>query len=140
MRATWGEIDGDQWNVPADHMKSGVARTIALSGAAMALLDGIKPLAVTPGTLVFGSGRRGGSGGQTDDAMETLIREKMELGYTVHGFRSWFIDRVAKVRPPAPHGSERALDHQIGNRFQRAYLRTNLLARRRDSLNWVPIF
>ena len=132
MRATWGEIDGDQWNVPADHMKSGVARTIALSGAAMALLDSIKPLAVTPGTLIFGSRRRGGSGGQTDDAMQTLIREKMELGYTVHGFRSSFMDWVAEVHPQRLMVAERALDHQIGNRVQKAYLRTNLLDQRRE--------
>ena len=31
IRATWGEIDGNRWNVPAEHMKSGVARTIPLS-------------------------------------------------------------------------------------------------------------
>ncbi len=31
MRATWSEIDGGRWNVPAEHMKSGVARTIPLS-------------------------------------------------------------------------------------------------------------
>ena len=39
MRATWSEIDGNRWNVPADHMKSGVARTIPLSTAAETLLD-----------------------------------------------------------------------------------------------------
>jgi integrase len=132
MRATWGEIDGNQWNVPADHMKSGVARTIPLSGAAMALLDSIKPLAVTPGTLIFASRRRGGSGGQTDDAMQTLIRETMALGYTVHGFRSSFMDWVAEVHPQRLMVAERALDHQIGNRVQRAYLRTNLLDQRRE--------
>ena len=35
IRATWGEIDGNRWNVPAEHMKSGVARTIPLSAAAV---------------------------------------------------------------------------------------------------------
>jgi integrase len=132
MRATWGEIDGNHWNVPADHMKSGVARTIPLSDAAIALLDIIKPLEVTPGTLIFGSCRRGGSGRQTDDAMQTLIREKMALGYTVHGFRSSFMDWVAEVYPQRLMVAERALDHQIGNRVQRAYLRTNLLDQRRE--------
>jgi integrase len=100
--ATWGEIDGDRWNVPAAHMKSGIARTIPLSAAAIALLDSIRPAEITPDTLIFGSRRRGGSGRQTDDAMQTLIREKMGLGYTVHGFRSSFMDWVGCGGSPSP--------------------------------------
>jgi integrase len=132
IRATWGEIDGNRWNVPAEHMKSGVARTIPLSSAAMALLASIKPPEVTPDTLMFGSRRRGGSGRQTDDAMQTLIRAKMDLGYTVHGFRSSFMDWVAEIHPDRLMAAERALDHKIGNRVQRAYLRTNLIDQRRQ--------
>jgi integrase len=132
MRATWGEIVGNRWHVPAEHMKSGVARTIPLSGAAMALLATIKPHEVTPGTLIFGSRRRGGYGRQTDDAMQTLIRTKMDLGYCVHGFRSSFLDWVAEVHPQRLMVAERALDHKIGNRVQRAYLRTDFLDQRRE--------
>ena len=40
----WGEIDDTRWNVPAAHMKSGVARTIPLSTAAVALLDSTRPV------------------------------------------------------------------------------------------------
>ena len=130
--ATWGEIDGNRWNVPAAHMKSGVARTIPLSAAAIALLDSIRPVQITPDTLIFGSRRRGGSGRQTDDAMQTLIREKMGLGYTVHGFRSSFMDWVAEVHPQRLLEAERALDHQIGNQVQRAYLRTDFFEQRRE--------
>jgi integrase len=132
MRATWSEIDGSRWNVPAEHMKSGIARTIPLSDAAMALLDSIRPVQATPDTLIFGSRRRGGSGRQTDDAMQTLIREKMDLRYTVHGFRSSFMDWVAEVHPHRLLEAERALDHQIGNQVQRAYLRTDFLEQRRE--------
>jgi Arm DNA-binding domain len=53
LQATWSEIDGNRWNVPAAHMKSGVARTIPLSTAAVALLDGIKPFHTTPDALIF---------------------------------------------------------------------------------------
>jgi integrase len=130
--ATWGEIDGGKWHVPASHMKSGQARTIPLTSAAIALLAGIRPDGVAPDTLMFGSQRRGGSGRQTEDAMQTLIREKMALGYTVHGFRSAFMDWVAEVHPDRLMAAERALDHKIGNRVQRAYLRTNLLDQRRQ--------
>ena len=132
LRATWSEIDGDRWNVPAAHMKSGVARTIPLSTAAVILLDSIRPVQTSPGTLIFGSRRQGGSGRQTDDAMQTLIRNKMDLRYTVHGFRSSFMDWVAEVHPQRLLEAERALDHQIGNQVQRAYLRTDFLEQRRD--------
>ena len=130
--ATWGEIDGDKWHVPASHMKSGRARTIPLTSAAVDLLAAIGPDDMAPGTLIFGSRRRGGSGRQTDDAMQVLLREKMALGCTVHGFRSSFMDWVAEVHPDRLMAAERALDHEIGNRVQRAYLRTDLLDQRRQ--------
>jgi integrase len=132
IRATWGEIDGNRWNVPAQHMKSGVARTIPLSMAAVNLLDSIKPDQVTPDMLIFGSRRRGGSGRQTNDAMQNLLRQEMGHRYTVHGFRSSFMDWVAEVHPPRLLEAERALDHKIGNQVQRAYLRTDFLDQRRE--------
>jgi len=55
----WGEIDDTRWNVPAAHMKSGVARTIPLSTAAVALLDSTRPVGTASDTLIFGSRRRG---------------------------------------------------------------------------------
>jgi integrase len=113
-------------------MKSGVARTIPLSAAAVALLNGIRPAQATPDTIIFGSRRRGGSGRRTDDAMQTLLRETLGLPYTVHGFRSSFIDWVAEVHPQRLLEAERALDHKIGNPVQRAYLRTDFIDQRRE--------
>jgi integrase len=132
IRAAWGEIDGNRWNVPAPHMKSGVARTIPLSAAAVNLLDSIKPAEVTPDELIFGSRRRAGSGRQTNDAMQNLLREDMGYRYTVHGFRSSFMDWVAEVHPQRLLEAERALDHKIGNQVQRAYLRTDFFDQRRE--------
>jgi hypothetical protein len=63
--------------------------------------------------------------------MQALIR-KMALGYTVHGFRSSFMDWVAEVHPQRMLEAERALDHQIGNQVQRAYLRTDFFDQRRE--------
>ena len=45
--ATWGEIDGNRWNIPAAHMKSDVARTIPLNATAVALLDSISAVITT---------------------------------------------------------------------------------------------
>lgn len=132
LQATWGEINGNRWNVPAAHMKSGIARTIPLSAAAIALLESIKPAPATPDTLIFGSRRRGGSGRQTDDTMQNLLRQKMGAPYTVHGFRSTFMDWMAEVHPQRLLEAERALDHSIGSPVQRAYLRTDFLEQRRE--------
>jgi integrase len=132
LPARWGEIDGDKWIVPASRMKSGEARTIPLTPAAAALLAKIRPENVAPDALIFGSRRRGGSGRQTEDGMQVLLRDRLGQDYTVHGFRSSFMDWVAEVHPDRLMAAERALDHKIGNRVQRAYLRTNLLDQRRQ--------
>jgi hypothetical protein len=41
--------------------------------------------------------------------MQALIRKKLALGYTVHGFRSSFMDWVAEVHPQRLLEAERAL-------------------------------
>jgi hypothetical protein len=64
--------------------------------------------------------------------MQNLLRQKMALGYTVHGFRSSFMDWVAEVHPHRLLEAERALDHEIGSQVQRAYLRTDFLEQRQE--------
>ena len=64
--------------------------------------------------------------------MQTLLREKMALSYTVHGFRSSFMDWVAEIHPQRLLEAERALDHKIGSQVQRAYLRTDFFDQRRE--------
>ena len=64
--------------------------------------------------------------------MQTLIRKKLAKGYTVHGFRSSFMDWLAEVHPQRLLEAERALDHQVGNQVQRAYLRTDFFEQRRE--------
>ena len=63
LGATWSEIDDKRWNVPAEHMKSGLARTIPLSTAAVALLDSISRLRRRP---TRSSSAVAGAAGQDD--------------------------------------------------------------------------
>ncbi len=109
---------GNRRNVPVEHMKSGVARTIPLSTAAVTLLDGIKRVQIAPDILILGSRRRGGSGRQTDDAMQILLREKIGFRNTVHGFRSSFMDWVAEVHPQRMLEAERRLSTRSATRFR----------------------
>ena len=83
--AAWSEIDSYKWHVPASHMKSGEGRTIPLIPAAAALLASIKPDDASPMNLIFGSRRRGGSGRQTEDAMQ--VAPAREDAPALH--RSW---------------------------------------------------
>jgi integrase len=131
MPATWGEIDGDRWTVPKEHMKSRVARTIPLTAPAIALLAKIKG-GNDAGTLLFPSKRRGGSGLMAEDAMQVFLRDEMRQPYDVHGFRSSFTDWVADCHPTCLMAAERALDHKIGGKVQQAYLRTDLIDQRRE--------
>ena len=47
LGATWGEVDLDAkvWTVPAKRMKAGREHRVPLSGAALALLENLRPLA-----------------------------------------------------------------------------------------------
>jgi integrase len=130
--ATWGEIDGDRWNVPAAHMKSGVARTIPLSKAAIDLLATLRPADANPSDFIFPSRIKCASGRLGDGAMQDLMRDVMKVEfYNIHGFRSSFMDWVAEHHPDRLLAAEKCLDHTVGGKIQQAYLRTGLIEPRR---------
>ena len=59
-----------------------------------------------------------------------------DKAYTVHGFRSAFRDWAAETMPTIPPMvAEMALAHAVGNKVERAYLRTELLTQRRVLLD-----
>src|SRR5216683_6529233 len=120
LSAEWPEIDEKTrvWNIPADHMKRGVALRIPISPEALAVL---RSLDRDSGTKVFPS--------ITKDSMFYLLK-RLDPTITVHGFRSSFSDFAIE------HGWGRdevneALGHQVGNAVSRAYLRSDVLERRR---------
>lgn len=132
LNATWSEIVGDRWFVPAHHMKSGATRTIPLVPAAADLLAGIRPIGAQPSDLIFAADRKCASGGVARDAMQNFLRIDLALPWMTHGFRSSFADWVAENHPSHMMTAEKCLDHTIGNRVSRAYFRTDLLDARRQ--------
>jgi integrase len=134
----WPEIEErwgfDVWHVPASRMKSGKARDIPLSKAAMDLLASIRPERATG--YVFPSARPdlAVNGHIREDAMQWFLREDMGLPWTMHGmratFRTWVSEHARTVRDH--DAAEIALDHVIGNKVHRAYDRADMLAERRD--------
>ena len=127
--ATWDEIDVDAalWTIPATRMKAAVEHRVPLSGAALAVLDEARAIA-DPGGLVFPSvtGRP-----MSDSTLNKLLREN-GVAAVPHGFRSSFRDWAAECTPFAREVMEAALAHRVPDAVEAAYLRSDLLDRRRE--------
>jgi integrase len=146
--AKWSYFDLDAaiYHVPASLMKSGKARDIPLTRAALDLLATIERtdgfvFTGRPGkwTGFEGTSRKrvGGTyvsfnGHMQRDAMQLLLQELMP-GYHVHGlrstFRGWVSEHAQTVRDH--DAAELSLDHTIGNRVHRAYDRADMICERR---------
>jgi integrase len=123
--ATWDEIDGGVWTVPADHMKAGKEHHVPLSDAALALLASIP----RTGDLIF-PGR--GYGKPLSDMSLAAVLKQMNLNVTVHGFRStfrmWSGEAVGNNFPRDV--CEHALAHQLPDKVEAAYQRGTVFEKR----------
>jgi integrase len=127
--AVWDEIDlgSKTWTIPAERMKGGLAHRVPLSGAAVAIIESMKPLA--NGRFVFPGMRTGKplANSALLDALRRLGRDDL----TVHGFRSSFRDWAAEMTNYPREVCEMALAHSVGNKVESAYRRGDLLEKRR---------
>lgn len=131
---TWDEIDTDTgvWQVPGERMKVGRPHRVPLSTAAIEALDNVRSLTSREGaensSLVFPGQRNGRP--ISNMAMAMILR-RMELPYTVHGFRSAFRDWVGEETDHPREVAEAALAHVVGDATERAYRRGDALEKRR---------
>jgi integrase len=128
--ATWNEIDMEArtWRVPASRMKGGAEHRVALSEAALAVLESVRPLR-DRSDLAFPSPTRPGKT-LSDMTLTKVLRVTGLAGRaTVHGFRSSFRDWCADTGKPREI-AEAALAHTVGG-VEGAYFRSDLFARRR---------
>jgi integrase len=128
-KARWEQIDRDarEWNRPAEIMKAGVAHTVTLNDAALAVLDRARALSGADG-LIF-PGFRGNV--LSDPALTKMLRNAGR-SETVHGFRSSFRDWAAEQMPTMPPMvAEMALAHSVGTLTEKAYLRSDMRELRR---------
>ena len=128
--ANWNELDLDAaiWTVPADKMKSGREHRVPLSGAALAVLEGTRELSGGVG-LVFPSTT---GKALSDSTISKLLREN-GIAAVPHGFRSSFRDWCAHADIDR-QVAESALAHSLGNATEIAYLRSDMLALRKDTM------
>lgn len=128
--AEWNEISfgSRSWEVPASRMKSGRSHRVALSRPAITLLQDMAE--VRQGDFIFPGARLGTS--LSSMAMAMLLRRLNFAHVTVHGFRSSFRTFIAEATSFPSELAEMALAHVVGSAVERAYLRGDLLERRRE--------
>lgn len=126
--AEWSEIDlgARTWTIPGARMKAGKEHRVALSAAAVALLEGLPK----GGRYVFpGTGKRVQP--MNPESARKLLQKDMEhTGITVHGFRSAFRDWAAERTSFPAEVVEMALAHAIESKVEAAYRRGDLFAKR----------
>lgn len=135
-QAEWLEIDfeAEQWNIPAERMKTKQAHIVPLSEQAVNILRETKAL-TGASRYVFPSGRsfaRPMSNNAINAALRRMGYDKEEM--TGHGFRAMartILDEVLQVRPDY---IEHQLAHAVKDPNGRAYNRTAHLAERRKMM------
>ncbi len=125
--ATWAEISGDVWTIPADRMKAGKPHRVPITARMREILDEVAPLKAH-GDFIFPGDQR--IEPLSRMAMLMLLR-RMEEAFTVHGFRSAFRDWAGDCTGHPRELVEEALAHAVGNAVERAYRRSDALAKRR---------
>lgn len=135
LEMTWPEVDFETrlWTVPAERMKGGKEHRVPLTDEMLAILEPLKEMA---STYVFEGQKRHKP--LSNMSMLMLLRRMGREGFTVHGFRSSFRDWASEAANAPRELAEAALAHQVGNDVERAYARSDLLARRRELMdNWT---
>lgn len=133
--AVWREIDlaNAVWTVPATRMKAGREHRVPLSSPALAILADMAKLADNdPDAFVF-PGPKGPRTSLSDAAFSALLKRMgRSEGITPHGFRSSFRDWVGETTTFPRDIAEMCLAHVVGDMTERAYRRSDALARRRE--------
>jgi integrase len=126
--ATWDEIAGDTWIIPAARIKAGKEHRVPLSGRVQELLA---TLPRDNGPFLF-------PGATADKVLShnAMLRvlERLGVSSTVHGFRSSFRDWAGESTSFPNHVIEQALAHSLG-RVEKAYRRGDLLDKRRKLMD-----
>ena len=130
--ATWSEIDFDakEWCIPASRMKAGVEHRVPLSDPALTVLEQAQILR-DGSDLVFPSSVKSGTTMSNMTLTKVLRTTGLAKFTTIHGLRSAFRDYASENTNAAHAVMELSLAHKIGSAVERAYARSDLLAKRR---------
>lgn len=139
--ATWGEfnLEAKVWTIPGERMKAGREHRVALSSAAVAILQGMPKIAGCD--YVFPGGK---DKAPLSDMALTVITRRMNAGdqgpvwidpksnapIVPHGFRSTFRDWAAEKTSYPNEMAEMALAHAVGDKVEAAYRRGDMFEKR----------
>ena len=130
------ELDFDKslWSLPAERMKARKKHNVPLSKQGVAKLK-----ALTSHNMPFVFPGRDPNKPMSSGAMHQLIRKRFpKETFTVHGFRSSFRDWAGENGDYAHNVIEFSLAHQLDGRTEGAYLRSELLEKRRTLMqDWA---
>lgn len=132
LKLQWAEIDLEArlWNCPADRMKGAELHRVPLSDEMLAIIE---PLRALQSDYVFEDQKRNTP--LSNMAMLMLLRRMEVASVTVHGFRSTFRDWASEVANAPREVAEISLAHKVGSDVERAYARSDLLAKRRTLMD-----
>lgn len=127
--ATWGEIAGKIWTVPAERMKPGREHRVPLVDRATEILEVMRKRNVSDSPYIFPGAAL--KRPLSNMAMTMVLRGLDDNGFTVHGFRSSFRDWAYEETHHQREIAEAALSHTVGDDTERAYRRGDALEKRR---------
>ena len=131
--ARWSEInlEAKVWRIPASRMKAGVEHSVPLPVAVVTLLEQAHILR-DGSDLIFPSSVKRGTPMSDMTLTKVLRTTGLATRTTVHGFRSSFRDWASECTNAAHAVMELSLAHKVGSSVERAYARSDLLAKRRQ--------
>jgi integrase len=132
--AVWSEFDLDKgiWTIPGIRMKTGKVHAVPLPHCVIALLRERWKLRASDTGFVFSSD---GEKPISDMTMTKVLRDMKYPGITVHGFRSAFTDWAAEKTDFPKEVADKALAHQLPDRVEAAYRRTDFFDKRRQLMD-----
>ena len=128
--ATWGEIDGNLWRVPAERMKMRRPHVVPLSIQAQQVLARARDIRTGPedSALLFPGFTRHGA--LSENALLALLARAGFYGrQTSHGFRAAFSTWAHEVHEADPDVTEACLAHVSGS-VRAIYNRATYLSKR----------
>lgn len=129
LGARWSEFDFEDglWTVPGERMKAGKEHRVPLSDRALAIVKALHEARISD--FVFPGQRKGKP--LSVMAFTMLLRRLKMDQYTPHGFRSTFRDWCGDETTFPRELAEAALAHEVGNKVEAAYRRSDALVKRR---------
>lgn len=135
--ATWDEMDleGKTWHIPAERMKARRPHRVPLSEPALEVIRCMKAFndkLPEPSKYVFPGQKKG-----TCPSEAAMLVTLKRMGYTdavPHGLRSTFRQYIADKTDFQREVAESALAHQVVDKAEAAYQRTDYLDKRREMM------